>query len=453
MKHTRLVLAGVMLFALIGMVSAVSPGLPMVNFTGVPTTGPAPLTVDFTSVTQNITLIKNTWSFGDGWQQTQISDPTITHVYQNPGKYDVTLEAENLIGSLGYTMTKTDYIYVTHVRPDASFTLTFDPDNPGHNSPLEVTFTSTTTGFEPVLHWILGDGSEDTRQTFTRTFYNDVGTPQLVHNTLEAINDGGQDSSTESFTINPPQPEADFGADSSTTGPVPLAVQFRDESEGAGAMTYSWDFGDNQTSTQEDPLHAYGAIGLYDVSLKVTTPYGNDTETKEHYVNVTAVLPPVVCPTPEPTPEPTQCPAPSLTLPKIGIYKDGIWYLDADGNGAWNTGDKAYSFGAPGWISVTGDWDGNGITEVGVSNGQQWYLDYNGNGVWDTGIDKSYSFGATGWMPIVGDWDLNGKTEIGIYKDGIWYLDYNGNGVWNAGTDKQYTFGTVGWLPLEGKWI
>ena len=37
------------------------------------------------------------------------------------------------------------------------------------------------------------------------------------------------------------------------------------------------------------------------------------------------------------------------TTTKIGVYQNGIWYIDNDGSGTWNADDKAYSFGAPGW--------------------------------------------------------------------------------------------------------
>ena len=56
------------------------------------------------------------------------------------------------------------------------------------------------------------------------------------------------------------------------------------------------------------------------------------------------------------------------------------WYLDWNGNGVWDGADKAYNFGAPGWINVTGDWNNDGKTDIGVTNGQQWYLDWNDNG-------------------------------------------------------------------------
>ena len=71
---------------------------------------------------------------------------------------------------------------------------------------------------------------------------------------------------------------------------------------------------------------------------------------------------------------------------KIGVYKDGTWYLDSDGSGTWNAGDRANSFGSLGWTSVLGDWNGDATgTKIGVYKDGTWYLDYNGNGIWDAG--------------------------------------------------------------------
>ena len=61
-------------------------------------------------------------------------------------------------------------------------------------------------------------------------------------------------------------------------------------------------------------------------------------------------------------------------------------------------------------------------------------------------------FGAHGWTSVLGDWNGDGKTEIGIYKDGTWYLDYNGNGIWDTGIDRLNYFGTLGWTPIVGNW-
>jgi hypothetical protein len=147
---------------------------------------------------------------------------------------------------------------------------------------------------------------------------------------------------------------------------------------------------------------------------------------------------------------------------KMGVFYQGVWYLDFIGNGTWDGGavDKQYSFGwnDPNMIPVVGDWNGDGRTKIGIYYQGSWYLDYDGNGVWDGGVnDKQYSFGwaATGVTPMVGDWSGSGTAKVGIYYNGIWYLDYDGNGVWDGGiTDKQYNFGwaTTGVTPIMGDW-
>ena len=91
-------------------------------------------------------------------------------------------------------------------------------------------------------------------------------------------------------------------------------------------------------------------------------------------------------------------------------------------------------------------------TKTGVFKDGVWRLDYDGNYLWNATVDKSYNFGLTGSTPVTGDWNGDEKTEIGVYKDGTWFLDYNGNGIWDTGIDKEYSFGAIGWIPVVGKW-
>ena len=44
----------------------------------------------------------------------------------------------------------------------------------------------------------------------------------------------------------------------------------------------------------------------------------------------------------------------------------------------------------------------------------QWFLDLNGNGRWDEG-DLWAKLGTRDDLPVTGDWDADGKTDIGIY--------------------------------------
>lgn len=74
-------------------------------------------------------------------------------------------------------------------------------------------------------------------------------------------------------------------------GAAPLAVTFSDESLGE-ITSWSWDFGDGQTSTVQNPQHSYAAAGNYTVSLTVTGGEGTDTEVKTGYIQV-SLNPPV----------------------------------------------------------------------------------------------------------------------------------------------------------------
>ncbi len=86
-------------------------------------------------------------------------------------------------------------------------------------------------------------------------------------------------------------------------------------------------------------------------------------------------------------------------------------------------------------------------TKIGVYKDGAWYLDYLGEGTW-TSNTKVYGFGTTGFTPVIGDWNGDGRTKIGVYKDGAWYLDYLGEGTWTANT-KVYSFGAPALLLLS----
>ena len=147
---------------------------------------------------------------------------------------------------------------------------------------------------------------------------------------------------------------------------------------------------------------------------------------------------------------------------KIGVFRPstGEWLLDLNGNRRWDGSsiDGLYRFGTTGDVPVTGDWNNDGIAEIGVfrpSTGE-WLLDLNGNRRWDgSSIDGLYRFGTTGDVPVTGDWNNDGIAEIGVFRPstGEWRLDLNANEKWDGSTiDGLYKFGSNGDLPVTGKW-
>ena len=169
---------------------------PVAAFSGTPTTGNAPLSVDFTDLSTNNPTTWS-WDFGDTYGSTA-QNPS--HIYTNPGTYTVSLTVSNSDGT--NTITKTNYITVN----------------------------------EP-----------------------------------------------------PPPPVAEFSG-IPITGNAPLSVDFSDLSTN-NPTAWSWDFGDTNTSTAQNPNHIYTISGTYTVTLLVSNSSGNDTITKINYITVNAPPP------------------------------------------------------------------------------------------------------------------------------------------------------------------
>lgn len=163
---------------------------------------------------------------------------------------------------------------------------------------------------------------------------------------------------------------------------------------------------------------------------------------------------------------------------EIGVFKNSGdpsgWILDYDGSGTETSQDSTPSFGRAGDIPVTGDWNGDGKTEIGTRGvratlcpaGNCFYLDYDtssGFGGWDgcsTDICTP-GFGLAGDKAVSGDWNDDGITEIGIFRESTrtWALDSNTNsgfGTWDGcGTDRCIIvpgFGSSGDTPVTGDW-
>ena len=72
-------------------------------------------------------------------------------------------------------------------------------------------------------------------------------------------------------------------------------------------------------------------------------------------------------------------------------------------------------------VPLTGDWDGNGLSEIGLyrPSTRQFYL-RKPNGA----LDESWSAGGYGQQPVSGDWNKDGRSDIGTFNvtTGTWSL-------------------------------
>ena len=138
---------------------------------------------------------------------------------------------------------------------------------------------------------------------------------------------------------------------------------------------------------------------------------------------------------------------------RAGVYRDGLWRLDMDGDLVWNPlRDKELHFAPASGEPVTGAWQGRGTTKLGIFRDGHWWLDIDGDGHWDPARDKSVVFGGPGSRPIVGDWDFIGYDRIGVVTWGNqWLLDWDGDFVFTRNEpDTVRGFGEPSDRPLAG---
>ncbi len=251
--------------------SAIIP--PTANFTTSVTAGIAPLTIQFTDQSSG-SINDWLWRFGDGITDT-LESPT--HTYPSAGVYTVSLTVSGPGGS--NTLTKTNYVTV-YEPVQAGFTASLTSGV----ASLSVDFTNLSTGDFNTCAWNFGDGGTSTSCNNPSYTYPTAG----IYTVILAVNGpGGSNHITRTNYITVYEPvQADFGG-SPTSGQLPLAVQFNDQSSGS-IDTWLWNFGDGITSALKSPVHTYTVTGVYTVSLTASGPGGSQVKTMLNYIVVAA---------------------------------------------------------------------------------------------------------------------------------------------------------------------
>lgn len=220
------------------------------------------------------------WDFGDG---NTSAEQNPVHTYAQDGFYVVTL---TVIGSDGCTATNT-YLVQTGIPsfPECSGYIWYEQDT---------AFSVTTFEFSAQLFdasgmplqasgylWDFGDGNTSTEESPTHTYAAEgVYTVQL-----HALTDDScevhlcdvvfaMDSPVDTFWYGC---QAMFYAGYASIDSIfmwppadPLTLSFYDASMGA-VQSWHWDFGDGNTSTEQNPEHTYATSGIYTVTLDIET--------------------------------------------------------------------------------------------------------------------------------------------------------------------------------------
>ena len=201
--------------------------------------------VTFTNLSQNANVYF--WDFGDG-NTSSLENPV--HTYAEDGVYTTFLFADNDCGQAIWSET-----FTIATPPTAGF----DADPKEGCNPHVVTFTDNSSNNTVDYLWEFEGGVPNTSTEQNPVIqYDSAGTydvkltvtnPQGT-NTLEEVN---------YITVNP-TPIADFTFTQNGT-----QVNFTNQS--IAGETYAWDFGDSETSTDENPIHNYASSGTFIVTL------------------------------------------------------------------------------------------------------------------------------------------------------------------------------------------
>lgn len=240
---------------------------PTANFTATPTSGCAPLTVQFQS-TSSTNAASYSWQFPGGNPATSTAqNPTV--VYAMPGTYSVTLTVGNAAGT--NSASQSNYITV-NTTPTAGFTSTVNGTT--------ASFTNTSVNATS-YSWDFGDNSTSTAVNPTHTYSGD-GTYTVI---LSATNPCGTVTSASTVVVVTP-PTASFTA-TPTNGCGPLTVQFQSTSS-TNAVSYNWQFpgGNPASSTVQNPTVVYATPGTYSVTLTVGNAAGSNTASQSSYIVV-----------------------------------------------------------------------------------------------------------------------------------------------------------------------
>lgn len=156
------------------------------------------------------------------------------------------------------------------IDPMGDFTYSISSDNS-----LLVSFVASGTDAESII-WDFGDGETSTS---IRPMHNySQGGTYTVELTL--IGEGGSSPATvmQMITlVDSPLPEFGYEAEY-------LTVSFSNTS--MYGVSYSWDFGDGETSSDENPVHSFAASGDYSVTLTATGVEGSIPESVTGTVSV-----------------------------------------------------------------------------------------------------------------------------------------------------------------------
>jgi hypothetical protein len=138
-----------------------------------------------------------------------------------------------------------------------------------------------------------------------------------------------------------------------------------------------------------------------------------------------------------------------------GLYRQSDGYVYLRDSNTQGVGEIKFYFGIPGDVPIAGDFDGDGCDTVSIYRPleSRFYI-INKLGSNDGGLgaaEFAYYFGVPGDKAFVGDFDQDGIDEVGLHREstGLVYFRYtHTQGI----ADQSFIFGDPGDKIIAGEW-
>jgi PGF-pre-PGF domain-containing protein len=148
----------------------------------------------------------------------------------------------------------------------------------GQNFSVMITFTTPTYNYPLAIERAISGHSSNAHAEKGQSYL------RVNETTWEDISQNGTNVCIKAFTKEDKEPESRFVADKRYVH-VNEPVNFHDASL-FSPESWEWDFGDNSTSTEQDPSHFYTSTGIYNVSLNASNEFGSNSKKRTSFIQV-----------------------------------------------------------------------------------------------------------------------------------------------------------------------